>query len=150
MYLALISWMYNFHKRHFWLIVGCTILLIALTDQLNSNFLKKKYKRTRPCRELYFSNQFQASINCSGGYSFPSSHAANHAAIGIFYTLILSSSVSRWRYLLLLWAPFIGFAQVFVGVHFPIDILCGLLVGSFTGLLVFLIFRSISNKIWKQ
>lgn len=141
LYLALLAWVFNFHRKNFTFIIACTILLITITDQLNSNLLKKSFKRVRPCREQYFSNQFDALIECSSGYSFPSSHAANHSAIGIFYFALLGTSLRRGRYFLLFWPILIGFAQVFVGVHFPIDVSVGLLIGCTTGIVVYLFYR---------
>ncbi|NOT38792.1 MAG: phosphatase PAP2 family protein [Saprospiraceae bacterium] len=150
LYLAMISWVYNFHRSLFLWIIGATIFLIALTDQISSNVLKKKFQRVRPCREQYFSNQFEVSINCSSGFSFPSSHASNHSAIGVFYFCILGSSLPRGRYFLLFWPALIGFCQVFVGVHFPFDVLAGLTLGTITGLTTYFLYRYFASRFVKK
>ncbi|MEO6190259.1 MAG: phosphatase PAP2 family protein [Saprospiraceae bacterium] len=146
LYITLIGWIFLFHKKTVWIIVLCTIVLIALTDQLNSNILKKAIKRDRPCRELYFKDHFSPLIDCSGGYSFPSTHAANHMALGLFFFFILRDSLPKARYFMLFWPILIGFAQVFVGVHFPIDVIAGWLVGLITGSLVYFLFKKILSN----
>jgi len=72
-------------------------------------------------------------INCGAGYSFTSSHATNHFAIAVFFLLTLGSIFPRTKGLFLLWAASISYGQVYVGVHYPIDILGGAIVGSLIG-----------------
>ncbi|MBK8556199.1 MAG: phosphatase PAP2 family protein [Lewinellaceae bacterium] len=72
-------------------------------------------------------------VSCGGGYSFTSSHAANHFAVAVFLAAVFGG-LSRWlRPGLLLWAAVISFAQVYVGVHYPGDVLAGALLGAIIG-----------------
>ncbi|MEP7195814.1 MAG: phosphatase PAP2 family protein [Saprospiraceae bacterium] len=146
LYLMLISWIAIYNKKHFYIILISSFIVVALTDQFSSNLLKKFFKRERPCRELYFKDHFESLINCSGGYSFPSTHATNHAGIGIFLFLILSKSLPRGRYFLLIWPVLIGFAQIFVGVHFPFDVVFGLILGNLIGFVCFRLLQTILSK----
>jgi len=71
---------------------------------------------------------------CGGGYSFPSSHASNHFALA---SLLAPSwargASSRWRWALFLWAASIAYGQVYVGMHYPVDVLFGALLGTAIG-----------------
>lgn len=125
-------------------ILALVILLITITDQLNSSVLKKWAQRDRPCNEIYFKDNFTPAINCSGGYSFPSSHATNHMGIAVFLVLIFNSGI--WRFLLIPWAVLIGFSQVYVGVHFPFDVMAGFMEGAIIAALLYYV--SLKSKIW--
>ena len=114
------------------------ILTIALTDQISSHILKPFFARLRPCADPNFSPQIRLLLNhCSGGFSFTSSHACNHFGVAIFIITSLATYLNNWKYLFIIWAAIICFAQVYVGVHYPLDILCGgllgALIGKFTG-----------------
>lgn len=137
LYVFLISYLFFFQKQGVLKILVFTILLISISDQLSSNYLKKWIKRPRPCQELYFKDRFEPVVGCSGGYSLPSSHASNHAALGLFLYLILGKITHPWRIGLLIWPLLIGFAQIYIGVHFPLDILSGWALGFGLGLIFY-------------
>lgn len=139
LYVFLIAWLFfNFGKKAGWVILFA-IALIAATDQINSSFIKKMIKRERPCRNEQLSEQYTPLIQCSGGYSFPSSHATNHMGLAVF--LIFVVGTGRFRWLLMLWAILVGFSQVYVGVHFPLDVVCGFLEGALLAGVFFLLFK---------
>jgi undecaprenyl-diphosphatase len=79
--------------------------------------------------------------HCSGSYSFTSSHAANHFGMATFVSLTLYSTFRRWIYLSYLWAFFIAYAQVYVGVHYPLDVVGGAGLGVLAGLLTASVFN---------
>lgn len=116
-------------------------LTVAIGDPVSSRLIKKNVKRERPCREASLSREVKLLVHCGGGYSFTSSHATNHFAIGVFLFLTIGRLFRSWRWLLLLWAASIAFGQVYVGVHYPLDVLVGALIGSLIGWLVFLLYR---------
>ncbi len=133
-YIILLSFIIIEYRKSAIYLFLAGVMVVLLTDQVNSNILKKRFKRIRPCNELYFKEHFTPLIQCSGGYSFPSSHAANHAGIGVFLFYLFKRRFNRIRYFLLIWPILIGFSQVFVGVHFPLDIIFGLFVGFSIGI----------------
>ncbi|MBK8699845.1 MAG: phosphatase PAP2 family protein [Saprospiraceae bacterium] len=73
-------------------------------------------------------------VRCGSGYSFTSSHATNHFAIATFLSFSLGTFLRKVRTPLFTWAGVISLAQVYVGVHFPLDVLCGGLLGFSVGL----------------
>jgi len=114
------------------IIVFCCIA-IALSDQLSSTVLKPWVERLRPCNDPALGEQVRLLVECGVGYSFPSSHAANHFSFAFYFGVLFKP----WRKWLLalgsLWAAMISFAQVYVGVHYPVDITAGALLGMLTG-----------------
>lgn len=72
-------------------------------------------------------------VNCGSGFSFPSAHAANHFCLAAFLLSIFGYFLGRWKYMWWLWAILISLAQVYVGVHYPLDILGGAILGIIVG-----------------
>lgn len=123
----------NFGKKAFPFILFA-VVTIVLTDQISSSLVKPFFERPRPCRDPLLTNQIRMLLNgCSGGYSFTSSHATNHFGFAIYLFVTIGSLIGKWRYLLLFWAATIAYGQVYVGVHYPLDIFFGALLGSLIG-----------------
>ncbi len=129
LYLFLLCWLilqFKFSSIK-WLLA--IIFLVAVSDQLCSNVLKKQIRRSRPCAEEFFKDQFTPVIGCSRGFSLPSCHATNHMSVGAFIFFALASRLPRGKWFFLFWSIPIGIAQVYIGVHFPFDVLAGWAVG---------------------
>lgn len=132
---------YNFGKKSWsWLLFA--ILTVIISDQISSSFFKNTFDRIRPCNLAGLREQARLLLpHCSGGYSFTSSHAANHFGIGYFFFLTLRPYLRDWAWLFLVWAALVSYAQVYVGVHFPGDILGGTVVGLCSGWLTNFLFQ---------
>ena len=138
LYVVLLSFLiYKWGKNSWkWLVlVGVNV---TLTDQISSHLFKPFFHRLRPCADPELMQQTRLLLDhCSGGFSFTSSHAANHFGIAVFLVVTLQPLLKNYRYLFLIWAAIIAYAQVYVGVHFPLDIfvgaIIGIIVGYFTG-----------------
>lgn len=116
------------HKIWWWLLFAVATVLI--TDQVSSHIFKPFFARSRPCSDLNFLQQVRLLLpHCSSGYSFTSSHACNHFGIAFFIAATLKSYLGKWKFLFFVWATIIAYAQVYVGVHYPIDVLCGAILG---------------------
>ncbi len=118
------------------------ILTVTLTDQISSSFIKSWINRTRPCHDEALINQVHLLLNyCPGNGSFTSSHAANHfgAAFYIFYTM--RDYFKKWTYLFFVWAATICYAQVYVGIHYPLDVIGGAILGSGIGTFTSFVFN---------
>lgn len=142
LYIFFFTWIFFHYRANFWYWIFAFVLTIVISDQLCSTVLKKSFKRIRPCNEIYFKEHFNQPIGCGSGFSMPSSHASNHMAIAILFTLGFADSMRRMRWVLPLWALIIGFAQVYVGVHFPFDVMVGFTIGLVIGIMVYLMFKS--------
>jgi membrane-associated phospholipid phosphatase len=117
------------NKKQVWLWLLFAIITVALTDQISSHLIKPFVARLRPCADPTFSSQINLLLHhCSGGYSFTSSHACNHFGIAIYFIGTLPS-LKKYQYLLIFWATIICIAQIYVGVHYPLDVVCGAIVG---------------------
>lgn len=133
LYVFMISFLlFNFGKKGgvFILVLIATILFSNL---ISSELIKKNVRRLRPCNESTLVNHRRLLVACGTGYSFTSSHATNHFCMASFIFLTGSAFIGRWRYVFLIWAAVISYAQVYVGVHFPIDVLSGCIVGCLAG-----------------
>ena len=138
LYLFILSFVaFNFGKKFWWFLLF-SLLTIGLSDNLSSKLIKPTFKRDRPCRVL---SDAQVLVRCGSGYSFTSSHATNHFAVGTFFMLAFGFILKKWKYLFLLWAGLISIGQVYVGVHYPLDILVGAILGYLCGAFVFWVYR---------
>ena len=109
-------------------------LNVTLTDQISSHIFKPWVHRLRPCADPSFMHQAKLLLDhCSGGFSFTSSHAANHFGLAMFIVMTLQPLFKGYRFLFLIWAAFISYAQVYVGVHYPLDVIFGGLIGIMVG-----------------
>ena len=107
----------------------------ALTDQ-SSNFFKVLVNRPRPCYDDVLMGQVRLLLGrCPSSQSFTSSHATNHFGLAMFLYLTLKPYIQKWGLLFFIWAATISYGQVYVGVHYPLDILGGCLLGCTLGFL---------------
>ena len=118
----------------------CIAVVIAVADQLAATLIKPWVGRLRPCAEPSLAGQVRELVGCGGRYGFPSNHATNHFAVAVVLSL---TWVRRWagRLALLLWAGSIGLAQVYVGKHYPSDVLAGALLGTSVAIVGVLVYR---------
>jgi len=125
--------LYNFGIRGCWWVLGF-IMTAVVGDLVSSHLIKAIFFRLRPCRDPEMIDQVRVLVNyCPQNSSFTSSHACNHFALAWFIFLTLNQTGS-WRWLLFLWAFIICYAQIYVGVHYPLDIFGGALIGSVIGI----------------
>ena len=122
----------NFGKKGIWWSASL-IMTAIISDLISSSIIKNTIFRLRPCRNPDLADQVRVLVAyCPKSSGFTSSHACNHFAVAFFIFITLNQTGS-WRWLLFLWAFLISYAQVYVGVHYPLDILGGTLAGSIVG-----------------
>lgn len=141
LYLFLVIFFIKHYGKMGIFIVCMTLVNFGLTDSISSHLIKKSVKRVRPCNDVVFKQEINLRVRCGGGYSFTSSHATNHFGMAFFWILLFRR---RWRHTLWLciaWAAIISFSQIYVGVHYPFDILGGALLGATIGILNGYLFR---------
>lgn len=131
---------YKFGKKG-WLWCLFYLIAFALSDEISVNVIKPFFHRVRPCNNPYLSSVVHLVVECGSGYSFPSAHAANHFSMGLFMAITLGR---KWKWVwpaAIAWALLVSYAQVYVGVHFPLDITCGGILGIVIGIIIGKIFN---------
>ena len=132
LFVAAFSWI-NFGRRGWWVVLGIGVA-VAMADFTSSSLIKKNVQRLRPCNEPAMEGRVNLRVPaCGSGYSFTSSHAANHFAVAVFLIGMFGHLSRRVKPALLAWAASIALAQVYVGVHYPGDVLCGAMLGGVVG-----------------
>jgi len=124
----------NYGKQG-WLILVFLGLTFGISDYLTSSVIKPAFERLRPCNDPIIKSEINSLIVCGTGFSFPSSHAANHFALAVF---LINMFHEKWKPIILLgilWAFSISFAQIYVGVHYPGDVTFGGILGAMIGLM---------------
>jgi membrane-associated phospholipid phosphatase len=109
------------------------IATFAISDQISAHFLKEIFQRIRPCNNDRLTEIVHTIVQCGSGYSFPSSHAANHFALGVFGAVTMRQHIKGIWTIAMIWAGLVAYAQVYVGVHFPMDVIFGGLLGAVIG-----------------
>jgi len=133
LYLFLIVFMLmNFRKQAGWWILGFA-LSIAFADLISSNVIKLLVFRLRPCQDMEVAHQLRFFINyCPKSSSFTSSHATSFFAQASFLFLTWKK-IWSYSWVFFIWAGTIAYTQVYVGVHYPFDVVCGALLGTLIG-----------------
>lgn len=122
----------NFKKNVWWWILFA-VATAGLTDIISSDLIKENIFRLRPCHDPELARCLVSY--CPQSSSFTSSHATNHFGLACFFFLTLRELPLLWRRAFFAWAGIIILAQVYVGVHYPLDVLAGGVVGLVFGYL---------------
>jgi len=126
----LVALLYRFRQKAGWWIFFL-FTTVGLVDLIGNQLIKQTIQRLRPCNDPLLAGEVLLRIPaCGTGFSFISNHAANHFAIATFMFLTLGKWLGKTSYLVFLWAFLVGYAQIYVGVHYPGDVLVGSLVGT--------------------
>ena len=99
--------------------------------------------RLRPCNDPINALHGRLLVECGSGYSFPSSHATNHFGMSLFLYFTFGSFFKWIKPVVILWAALVAYAQVYVGVHYPIDVVTGACIGSIIGYIVARLFNKL-------
>ncbi|MBT3571588.1 MAG: phosphatase PAP2 family protein [Flavobacteriales bacterium] len=136
LYLYILHLIYKNYKDSFLKILLSLGLLIFLADFGSVHLFKEVFERARPC---HFLEAIRVVDGCGGPFGFISSHAANSFAIAFFIALLFRN-FSGFA-VLFSWAVIIGFSRIYLGVHYPFDILGGMFWGLFVSLLVYYMYK---------
>ena len=146
LYIFLIAWIVWRYKKHSWLIILIAGATVGISDYTSSSIIKPLIKRVRPCNDKENSYVITSRVSCGSGYSFPSSHASNHFALAFFLSLTVFKRNPWIKLLAFVWASLISLSQVYVGVHYPVDIFGGACLGMLIAFATF----ALSLKLWPE
>ncbi|MEX0274978.1 MAG: phosphatase PAP2 family protein, partial [Flavobacteriaceae bacterium] len=120
-------------------------LLVLATDQL-TNFFKHGIARLRPCYDVSV-NQVMRLVKdgCGGRYGYFSGHSSNSFAVAVFFISLLRPK-KIWLPVLLVWASLVAYSRIYIGVHFPLDVVTGIMAGSFFGWLFAKLYVLMAHK----
>jgi len=126
---------FNFSELFYFLIL--IALMILITDQ-TANLFKDSFQRLRPCyNEIIKDSLRLVKESCGGKYGFFSAHASNSFTLAVFFGLLYKNKFKYLIYITLLYASLISYSRIYLGVHFPLDILFGATFGIIIGILTF-------------
>ena len=150
LYAFLLFHIYSVYKEKMWGILLAIALLILMTDQSTSGLMKPFFERLRPSHEPALEGSVHLLHGYRGGnYGFASSHAANTFGIAMFMSCLLRKE-KPWINWMFVWAAFVSYTRIYLGVHYPGDILVGALIGVFLGWLVFKLYVGVRILIDKR
>ena len=120
-------------------------LMITFTDQM-TNLVKHTVQRFRPCRTEGVMEHMRYIAERCGRYGFFSGHSSNSMAAAIFGGLLLRPFYKNVIYILIGWSLVVAYSRIYVGVHYPLDLICGLTFGALSGYAFYKLFLYIAKR----
>ncbi|MFT4660019.1 MAG: undecaprenyl-diphosphatase [Patiriisocius sp.] len=128
----------------FFLTAGLTVLL---ADRISVELFKNVFERLRPCHNGDIGQLMHLyDDKCGGQFGFVSSHATNFFGLAILFASVLKNKVKGIVPLMLIWATLVGYSRIYLGVHYPADVLGGAILGSVIGFITYRIFIVAKQK----
>ena len=120
-------------------------LLITASDQL-ANVFKHGFERPRPCRQEGVMEYARFIAERCGRFGYFSAHAASSTGLAVFVGLLLKKNYPKLPYLMLIWAAVVSYSRIYVGVHYPLDVITGMLIGALLGYLFYSLHSFLAEK----
>ena len=146
LYIALLLLVINNHKTmaQISLVIGMALLAIVLSEGMADLIVKPLVARLRPIHDTLMQDSVQVVNNYRAeGYSFFSAHASNTMAVAVFFSLLVKDRLFACT--LITWALINCWTRLYLGVHYPSDIIVGVMWGSVSGLFAYTIFNKIKD-----
>jgi len=130
-YVFLIYLLFLHYKKKAWIIVPLAILLVLICDQTSVHLFKDIFQRLRPCHDPSLAGLVRLpGGHCGGQFGFISSHATNSFALAVYAGYFLNQKIRYFLLVMLIWAAVISYSRIYMGVHYPLDVLAGAAWGS--------------------
>jgi len=147
LYLILIYVIFKREKLKGLLLLASVIVLLTVTDQSSVHLFKEVFQRLRPCHQTEILDKIHLVGNCGGQFGFVSSHASNHFALAVFLSgYFCKRSFSIFIYA---WATLISYSRIYLGVHYPGDVLGGIIFGMFLGYIFLILYKYTYKRLFK-
>ena len=130
-------------KKGVGLLVVCLAAMITFTDQV-TNLFKDSFERLRPCAQEGVVELLRLG-DCHG-FGFFSGHSSNSMAAAIFTILMLKSKNKKFIFLMIPWSLMVGYSRIYIGKHYPLDVVCGLAFGAISGHLFYILFIKLKTR----
>jgi undecaprenyl-diphosphatase len=150
-YAVLIGWLVYHFRRRAALLLPLVVAAVALADSITSRIFKPYFGRPRPCHDAALFAQLHLPDGCGGQFGFLSSHAANSMALAVFMTTVLPAG--RFRALkigLFFWAFLLSYSRMYLGAHYPTDVLGGAAIGALLGWAAALVYQELAPRWWPR
>ncbi|GGD50519.1 hypothetical protein GCM10011514_13450 [Emticicia aquatilis] len=148
LYLYIIYYLFKNIRADFVLSILFVLISVGLADRITSGLMKPYFQRFRPCHDPLIQHIVHVVGNCGGQYGFVSSHASNSFALVAALIILFKNYKidSKLPLFLFFWAIIVSYSRIYVGVHFPTDILVGGLIGFLIPFAIFPIVKLIKQK----
>ena len=128
------------------MLITFVALMILVTDQ-GTNLFKNGFERLRPCHDPSLREMLMlVKSTCGGLYGYFSGHASNSFALAVFFSSIFRVKYNSLPFLLLFVAFLVAYSRIYIGVHYPLDVVSGMAFGSLVGLVFYFIWRRFNGR----
>jgi len=149
LYVLLLYLIYRIDPKNTAWILGGVMLTILLSVQVTSGLMKPYFERLRPCHDPRWDGMLHLYGRCGGLYGFVSSHAANTFGLATFLTLKLGKKQKAIAWLFL-YALLVSYTRIYLGVHYPLDVFFGAVIGVLAAIFSWLCVVVLKRKIVKK
>ncbi|WP_417360870.1 phosphatase PAP2 family protein [Galbibacter sp.] len=128
------------------LILVIVALMVTVSDQV-SNLFKYGLERLRPCHDALIEEQMRlVKSYCGGKFGYFSAHASNSFVVVTFFSLIFKGIYKWLPFVLIIWGMVVAYSRIYIGVHYPLDVVTGITIGMLIGVLFYAVYRWVTRR----